>query len=272
MKLTKEQLNKYAESGLLLLPDLFSSEEIAYLKEAMNPLKKVDSPEVVWEKKTKTVRALHGCHLRSPVFDRLVCQERLLQPTEQILNGPAYVYQFKINLKAPFNGEMWPWHQDFIFWHNKDGMPSPMALNAVIFLDDCTEFNGALWFIPTSQKEGLIPPMVKEEKSEGWKSDVGVDLTFQLDEPTLTRLVEKSEITAPKGKAGSVLFFHPNLAHASLPNITPNGRSILIITYNSTVNLPTPTAQKRPWFLVNPDTSPIVSTKESLVQFEYEVE
>lgn len=265
MILTQEQLNTYNRTGLLLLPDLFSKEEVAYLKEAMNPLKQIDTPEVVLEEETQTVRALHGCHLTSPVFKNLVSQKRLLNPAQQLLNSTAY-YQFKINLKAPFNGEMWPWHQDFVFWHEKDGMPAPNAINIVLFLDECTEFNGPLWLIPTSQQEGLLAPMVKEEKAEGWKNDVGVDLTFQLDESTLTRLVEKGGIAAPKGKAGTVLLFHPNLAHASLPNISPNGRSILIITYNSTNNLPIQKEQKRPWFLVNPDTSPAACTNEPLLK------
>ncbi|MEM9548225.1 MAG: phytanoyl-CoA dioxygenase family protein [Bacteroidota bacterium] len=269
MNLTQFQLDTYARQGLLLLPDLFSSEEIEYLKEAMVPLQKKDSPEVVWEKKTKTVRALHGCHLLSPVFENLVQQPRLLDPALQILKDQVYVYQFKINLKAPFNGEMWPWHQDFVFWHEKDGMPLPNALNAVIFLDDCTEFNGSLWFIPRSHQEGLLEPMVSEKKSENWKSDVGVDLTYQLDESTLTRLVENGGIEAPTGKKGSVLFFHPNLAHASLPNISPFSRRILIVTYNSSENLPKLKANRRPWFLANPDATPIKPTEDLLLSMSY---
>ncbi|MCB0566210.1 MAG: phytanoyl-CoA dioxygenase family protein [Phaeodactylibacter sp.] len=265
MKLTKEQLTTYQETGMLLLPELFSNEEVAYLKEAMTPLKKADSPELVWEKNTQTLRALHGCHLRSPVFRRLVRQKRLLEPSRQMLNDEGYVYQFKINLKQPFNGELWPWHQDFIFWHKKDGMPLPNALNAVLFLDDCTEFNGSMWFIPNSHHEGLLEPMVKKETGEGWKNDVGVDLTYQLDEPTIARLVEKWGIAAPKGKSGTVLFFHPNLVHASLPNISPLGRSLLIVTYNSAQNIPVPKEQQRPWFLVNPDTTPEVCTEEPLL-------
>ncbi len=269
MKLTKDQLKQYYETGLLLLPNLFSKEEVAYLKKATEPLKNEMAPEVVWEKNTQTVRALHGCHLVSPVFRNLVRQKRILAPAQQILKNSVYVYQFKINLKAPFNGELWPWHQDFVFWHKKDGMPSPNVLNIVLFLDDCTEFNGSLWFIPASHREGLIQPVEKKEAEKGWESDVGVNLTYQIDESTLTGLINKHGISAPKGEAGTVLLFHPNVVHASLPNISPFGRSILIITYNNIDNKPTPKEKKRPWFLVNHDATPEVSSNEPLLKIDH---
>jgi ectoine hydroxylase len=40
----------------------------------------------------------------------------------------VYIYQFKINVKAAFGGDVWQWHQDYIFWRNEDGMPGTESL------------------------------------------------------------------------------------------------------------------------------------------------
>ena len=70
-----------------------------------------------------------------------------MNPVKQLLGGDVYMHQFKINAKAAFNGDVWQWHQDFGTWHRDDEMPEPRAMNIALFLEDVTEFNGALMFI-----------------------------------------------------------------------------------------------------------------------------
>ena len=73
-------------------------------------------------------------------------------------------------------------------------------MNIALFLEDVTEFNGALMFIPRSHKSGVI--------------EAGHDLKttsyplWTIDDDTIARLVEEGGIIAPKGKAGSVIMFH----------------------------------------------------------------
>jgi ectoine hydroxylase-related dioxygenase (phytanoyl-CoA dioxygenase family) len=260
MKLTENELSFFEKEGYLLLPNLFSESEIERLNKETIPLMLRDSPDVIWEEDNKSVRALMGCHFKSEFFKLLVRQSRLLSPTMQVLESEAYVYQFKINLKSAFKGEIWPWHQDYIYWHELDGMPTSRSLNVTVFLDDCTEFNGPLWFIPGSHSEGILRPSANRRKDGDWSQDVAADLSFKVDEATVSRLVDRGGIVSPKGKAGSVLIFHPNILHASLPNISPFERKILIVTYNSVKNIPIPKEKARPSFLVNPDTrSEVVS-------------
>jgi ectoine hydroxylase-related dioxygenase (phytanoyl-CoA dioxygenase family) len=254
MRLSPIQINDYDKNGFLLIPTVFSLDEIQCLIKEMNLLKSSHGPEIIFEKDKKTVRALMGCHLKSVLFKRLVQQSRILGPVEQLLKSKAYVYQFKINLKASFGGEIWPWHQDFIYWHALDGMPDPKAINATIFLDDCTEFNGPLWVIPESHKEGMLEPPSEQEKAEDWRNNVSSDLTYKLDQDMISKLVSKTGIASTKGLAGTILFFHPNIAHASLPNISPFERKLLIVTYNDINNIPLTKGNKRPDFLVNPNS------------------
>ena len=38
-------------------------------------------------------------------------------------------------------------------------MPEPRAMNIALFLEDVTDFNGALMFIPRSHKSGELRPV-----------------------------------------------------------------------------------------------------------------
>lgn len=265
MQLTDSQITDYHEKGYLLLPNLFSFEETQKLVEETASLKIKGSSDVIWEEDQTNVRAFMGCHLKNKFYKNLVQQSRILGSAKQLLESDAYVYQFKINVKAAFKGEIWPWHQDFIYWYELDGMPSSRCVNISIFLDDCTEFNGPLWLIPESHNAGIIEAKSASRENDDWTRDVSADLSFKLDADTISKLVSKGGLVSPKGKAGTVLFFHPNIAHASLPNISPFERKILIVTYNSVENVPIAKASVRPWFLVNPDTTPEVETPTSLL-------
>ncbi|WP_287267590.1 phytanoyl-CoA dioxygenase family protein [Moorena sp. SIO3A2] len=156
MKLTTKQIDQYNNQGFLLIPDLFSQEEVSLMQAQLPGLMAEDVPGRVLEKDRKTVRALHGCYLFNKVFHNLIREPRLLEPAHQLLGSQVYLYQFKINLKAAFGGDVWPWHQDFIYWHKEDGMPLPKVISLAILLDDLNEFNGPMIFIPGSHKQGIL--------------------------------------------------------------------------------------------------------------------
>lgn len=95
-------------------------------------------------------------------------------------------------------------------------------MNIAVFLDDVTEFNGPLMFIPGSHRDGVF--------------EAGHDLQstsyplWTLDKAKITELAERGGIVAPKGPAGSVIMFHGCLVHASSPNISPWGRTIVYLS------------------------------------------
>ncbi|NES99747.1 MAG: phytanoyl-CoA dioxygenase [Sphaerospermopsis sp. SIO1G2] len=265
MAITKEQIEHYQETGLLLIPELFSQAEIAEIKAVVDDLSHKNTPGCILEKDNKTVRALHGCHQYSDTFKSLIRYPRLLTPACEMLGSDVYIYQLKINLKGAFNGDVWPWHQDYVFWDEEDGMPSPQAINIAIFLDEFNEFNGPVYFIPGSHKQSLTHLGQKESANTEnvWESNVSAALKYSLDQETVTKLVNQQGIVAPKGPAGSVLFFHSNSVHGSAPNISPYPRRLLIITYNSINNIPRSTKAPRPEFLVSRDYTPLKPLREA---------
>lgn len=263
MRLTDQQLMQYRDEGFLLLPNFFAGAEITTLCDQLPDLVKRDTPDRVLEKDGGTVRAVHGCHATNEIYAALVRLPRLLDPAKQIVGGDVYVHQFKINTKAAFRGDVWQWHQDFVFWHYEDGMPEPRVVNVAVFLDEVNEFNGPLFVIPGSHKEGMIDVVAQAEAearngTAGWVANVSADLKYSLDQETVARLARQSDIVAPKGQAGSVLFFDSNIAHGSVPNLSPWDRRLLIVTYNSVENIPVGGLSQRPDFLVGRDYTPLM--------------
>ncbi|WP_405784368.1 phytanoyl-CoA dioxygenase family protein [Streptomyces sp. NBC_00859] len=64
-------------------------------------------------------------------------------------------------------------------------------------------------------------------------------------------------MTSPKGPAGSVVLFSPEIVHGSAPNMSPFARRLLIATYNDTANLPQPVGEPRPDYVVCRATEPL---------------
>jgi L-proline 4-hydroxylase len=257
MQLTDRQSQEFAERGYLLVSSLFTADEVDVMRAEMPVLMADDSPRRVLEKDQQTVRALHGCHQVNEVFRRLAAHPRILEPARQILGSAVYVHQFKINVKAAFAGDVWRWHQDFIFWRKEDGMQAPRAVNAIVFLDDVTEFNGPLYLVPGSQSVGMIDvdPLAAPDRS--WRASFAADLKYTVTREMLDDLVGRFGLVSPKGPSGSVLFTHCNLVHGSPPNMSPTDRRLAIVTYNSVDNPLLPVEHPRPGFLVARDFTPI---------------
>ncbi|MFB6878982.1 phytanoyl-CoA dioxygenase family protein [Streptomyces sp. NPDC056323] len=115
----------YDRDGWCELPFRFSDEAVTLLKERVAAISRERRPEVVYEKDSDTVCGLHGCHTFDEVCAALVRHPRLVALAEELAGSPVYVYQFKVNLKQAHEGAAWPWHQDYAFWSEEDGMPTP---------------------------------------------------------------------------------------------------------------------------------------------------
>ena len=257
--ITQLQVDEFHENGFITLPQYLSIDVVDMLSNQVNLLEQSEYPGHVLEDHGKGYRALHGCHLYNSVFMRLIRSSCFLGPAMAILNDEVYVHQLKINLKKPFHGELWPWHQDYIYWREKDGVPRDSIISAMLFLDDITEFNGPLFIIPKSHKLGSLEPKIGGGSSN-WDKDVSADLSFQVDETLVGELVRKNGIYSATGSRGTVLWFHGNIVHASPSNISPFHRRVAIITYNGISNTPPKNREDmRPAFLCARDTAPLTN-------------
>ena len=260
MYLQEDQIQTYEEKGFVLLDNLFSDEWIKEITNKMSNISWENKPGTVLESDGKTLRGIHEDPTKAGLLEKISKHPRIVEPAMQILSSHVYIHQLKINFKAAFSGDVWPWHQDYIYWKEEDGMPTPRAVNILIFLEEVNEFNGPLCLIPGSHHQGVISSLKQteqdsaDEETDAWMSSFQSDLKYTTHEKTVSKLVEEFGIEAPKGRRGSVLFFHPNCVHGSANNISPFPRKVAIITYNSVENIPIPSEeQQRPDFLVGRD-------------------
>lgn len=271
MQLGKEQAESFERDGFVLVRDCFSAAEVAVMRAELPSLFSEDSPRKVSEASSAVVRSVYGSHTTNEVFSLLGRHPLLVGPAQQLLDSEVYIYQFKINAKSAFDGDVWDWHQDYIFWRKEDGMPSARVVNAAIFLDDVTEFNGPLYLIPGSHREGMIDvaaaDVLRSHAQEQvraydgrpeWVTNLTAKIKYSVGKPEVLRLAAQYGIVAPKGTSGSVLYFDSNLVHASPANISPYDRTIVFVTYNSVANLPPLGEDARPDFLVGRDFRPSV--------------
>lgn len=221
MKLTQAELDQFDREGYLFFPGRFTTEEARVLNDAASEVYAMHRDEV-WREQNGAPRTAFAAHQYNEAFRLLGRHPRLVEPVEQVLDGRVYMHQFKVNAKAAFDGEVWQWHQDYGTWKRDDDMPEPRAMNIAVFLDDVTAANGPLLFIPGSHKLGVV--------------EAGHDLKttsyplWTLDRETVSKLAKDGGCVAPTGPAGSMLMFSSLLVHASPPNISPFGRTIVYLS------------------------------------------
>ena len=221
MKLTPEEIARFDEQGYLFRPSCFPPEEVSVLRRAADEVYAMDRKEV-WRESNGAARTAFAAHTYHEAFRRLGRHPRLVEPVMQLVDGPVYMHQYKVNAKAAFDGEIWQWHQDFGTWHRDDEMPEPRAMNIAVFLDEVTAANGPLLFLPKSHKQGVF--------EAGHDLETTTYPLWTLDRATVTRLAEQGGCVAPTGPAGSMIVFASTLVHASAPNISPLNRSIVYLS------------------------------------------
>ncbi len=249
MHLTAQQLEDFDRDGFLILPERFSKDEIAALRAPLPALFAADDPANIVEKNGGEVRTAMGLHLRDPVFAKLVRHPRLVEPALQILGEDLYIQQVKVNVKPAFVGEVWQWHYDFATHHAEDGVPEPRALNLHVFLDDVTELNGPLYFIPGSQRHGPAPARLDTETTSY--------PLWVVDRERVTALAAEAGLAAATGPAGTALIFGDLLVHASPGNISPDDRRIFSLILNPMSNAQT--RHQRPDHKHHRDLTPVAA-------------
>ena len=227
MNLSAQQLSQFESEGYLFLPEVFTPQEAGLLHTGADEVFAMQREEV-WRESSGVARTAFAAHEYHETFRRLGRHPRLIGPVMQILGGPVYMHQFKVNAKAAFNGEVWQWHQDFGTWHRDDEMPEPRAMNIAVFIDDVTAANGPLLMIPRSHRHGVVSA-THDKQTTSYP-------LWSLSEEKVTELADQGGCVAPTGPGGSVLLFSSLMVHASPPNISPLSRNIVYLSLSHVDN------------------------------------
>lgn len=233
-----EQIERFERDGYLVIPNLFSAEEVALFRQELDRMRQdpavADSGKTIREPGSGAIRSVFDIHSDNPLFARIARDARTAGIARFILGGELYVHQSRMNFKPGFNGKEFYWHSDFETWHTEDGMPRMRALSCSILLTDNAPHNGPLMLIPGSHRHyircvGETPENHYEQSLR--KQEIGVP-----DDASLTELADRYGIDTATGPAGSVVFFDCNTMHGSNGNITPSARSNLFYVYNAVEN------------------------------------
>tara|TARA_B110000438_G_scaffold260377_1_gene270387 strand:+ start:165 stop:965 length:801 start_codon:yes stop_codon:yes gene_type:complete len=264
MELSKKEIEQFNSEGFLFFPSLFDAEEIANLNSRLPSILSDRGPKTLRERGSDSVRSAIAPHLDDEVFQKLSLHPRLVQPAQQILEGEVYLHQFKVNAKEAHDGEIWHWHQDYRTWYEDDGMPEPDVINATVFLDEVNEFNGPMMFIPGSHKNGRMESDNDFERVPEYGRLSADAVGSPYKQETINNEIAKNGIVAPKGPAGSTIFFHGCTLHGSGPNMSPWGRAMVFSSLNKVENfIRQPT---RPDFLALQDFAPLVPSKDNCLR------
>ncbi|MGH8887088.1 MAG: phytanoyl-CoA dioxygenase family protein [Egibacteraceae bacterium] len=199
-------------------------------------------------------------------------QPRLAACAYDLLGGPVYLHQAKLNSKVAFRGSAVEWHRDFDFWSQLDGMPDSAATTAAVLIDAVDEYNAPLLLIPGSHTSPALGASAYRtaNNTEGGTdlANVGswIGATRAGDSTVvgdLKYVVEDRHVVEPilalKGDMGTVVFFHSNLIHGSGCNMSPRGRRMLFCSFNRTSNSLRPVRNPRPPHIANRDFTPLLT-------------
>ena len=231
--LSDQDIATYRETGYLRIPAVFDADEVGELRTDLDgllqdwattsagwtgPWRQVYmSPDV---EQRSMLTHLHDLHLYSAAWCRAVMKERLAEAMAELLGGPnVELHHTTLHLKPPETGMPFPLHQDSPFYQHEGAG----YVDAIVHLDDTTDENGCLRFIPGSHARGHLEH-ITEVDGEAVSPHLPTD-AWRLDD------------TAPvAANAGDVVAFSIYTVHGSKINRTDRWRRLVRVGYRDPLN------------------------------------
>jgi ectoine hydroxylase-related dioxygenase (phytanoyl-CoA dioxygenase family) len=224
VRLSKSQIDEFYDIGFIKVPNVFNQQEINEIGACMDRLQEMASHIKTTTVYKGTQFVVEGnridrivwCGAAEPKLLQYSADPRLLSPVSQLL-GSKQMQQLICQMHPKIAGDKvaFDWHQDS--QHRGYGTPDWRDVNgkgsyvqALTAIDEVTEDNGPVLFIPQSGKNGHL----------------GLD---KLKEPGKAVPTEKAVPLLMK--PGTVAFFTPYVVHGSYPNNSDGPRRVFINGY-----------------------------------------
>ena len=152
----------------------------------------------------------------NPGFHDVLWSQAALVPASQLLGGPIRLLHDQLFCKPAHHGGVVAWHQDYSYWTATEPMTH---LTCWIALDDSTQDNGCLYYVPGSHRWNLLPV---------------TGLTGNMDEIMTVLSDEQQRAFRPipiELKRGQCTFHHPLMAHGSYANRSDRARRATLINF-----------------------------------------
>ncbi|XP_062929580.1 phytanoyl-CoA dioxygenase domain-containing protein 1 isoform X2 [Mobula hypostoma] len=172
----------------------------------------IDSKGDLLKPKENSINKIgHALHVLEPMFKNLTHSHKVQEVAQKLgLQEPVIVQSMYIFKQPEIGGEVTP-HQDATFLYTE---PLGSIVGFWIALDDATEENGCLWFIPGSHRAGITRRMMRGQNGEY------PFLKFVGQEPNYP---DNEFISVPVKKGGLILI-HGQVVHKSASNTSDKSR------------------------------------------------
>ena len=222
--LTGDQLDFYRENGYVSGIRILSDEQVERLREELSELFEPDHDgHELWHEYHSNesanpdavlFHALGAWRIR-PGFHDLLWLPSFTQPASQLLGGEVRFWHDQLFCKPANHGAVVAWHQDYSYWTRTQPM---VHLTCWIGLDDSTDDNGCLQYIPGSHKWDLLPITGLAGDMDAIRDVLTDEQWDQFQQPVAIEL-----------KAGEASFHHPLMVHGSNENRTDRPRRATVI-------------------------------------------
>ncbi|MGH1492378.1 MAG: phytanoyl-CoA dioxygenase family protein [Acidimicrobiales bacterium] len=223
--LSDQQVEEYRRQGWIVIPNVFSADEVEMLGTAATEVLERPGPEVGRED-DGAPSICWGMHLFDERLGALTRHPAIVEPARQLLDNDVFVHQSRINMKQT-NGSIVAWHQDFGTYHRVDGVPEPRGIMIAVFVDDVSITNAPLLAVPGSHTEGLVSTAQVDPDSPD--HETVSKYRYDITEEKMADLVDRHGLEAITAPAGSVLLMDMTVVHGSSINISPQRRLVLYI-------------------------------------------
>lgn len=223
-KLTNDQIEFFKENGYLANVKMLDEKQIALIKKEIEELADIHHPghNLFYEfhsnestdPSTILFHALGAWRITNGLHDVLWNPRFLVAASQLLGNVPVRFWHDQLFCKPPKKGGVVAWHQDYSYWTRT----RPVAhLTCWCGLDDSTEENGCLQYVPGSQRWGLLD-----------KPDLAGNMMGIVDYLTPQQLKEFKPVPV-ETKAGEAIFHHSLTLHGSGENKSNQPRRAFVI-------------------------------------------
>jgi ectoine hydroxylase-related dioxygenase (phytanoyl-CoA dioxygenase family) len=226
MSLSDEQRSSYAANGYLVVRDLLPPEVLPRVRDAITAAEAdvrmgtgthqaIPEPDAAGGGAAATkapLRKLNALVPHSEFFRSVAASPAILDIVAQLIGHPSSImlYSDQVFLKPAFCGSAKPLHQDNSYFRVT---PHDHGVTCWIAIDDATEENGCMRYIPGSHKLGLLP---HKQISTAHLTPEASDLGREVPVPV---------------PAGAAIFHHLLALHSSEANRSANPRRAWALHY-----------------------------------------
>ena len=212
--LTDAQKSDYAENGYLCPLDVYTPDEAAALRAALEEIETNRDGTLP----LPVARYLRmNTHLVADMPLSVARNDRILDAVESILGPDLLLWSAEFFIKEANSRQIVSWHQDLTYW-GMDG--TDHEITAWLALSPATAASGCMRFVPGSHHHAIVPH--EDTFAEDNLLSRGQEIAVDVD--------EEDAITAAL-QPGQMSLHHGRLFHASGPNVTDDRRIGLVMRF-----------------------------------------